>query len=54
VSPTSGSSPAGGSGSESATFNPGVTLGHTTANISVSTTAGLCAPLPQPLTMAGN
>lgn len=55
VSPTSGSAGAGGSASESATYNrPLLGSGPRTASVSVSTSVVRCAPLPASLSLTGN
>ncbi|MHB8877256.1 MAG: choice-of-anchor D domain-containing protein [Myxococcaceae bacterium] len=54
VSPTAGTAAGGGSVSETAIFNAPFVPGTRTANVSLSTGAGRCAPLPSPVALTGN
>lgn len=53
VTPTSGTASGGGSVSESATFNAPLLGGSRSATLTLSTSAGRCAPLPAPLPLSG-
>ena len=54
VSPTSGNSPAGGSVTESVTYTKPLLSGPQSATVTLSSSAGRCAPLPAALTLNGN
>ena len=54
VSPTSGSASGGGSVTETVTFSRPLLGGALAATVTLSTSSGLCAPLPAALTLSGN
>ncbi len=54
VSPTSGTANGGGSVTETVTYTRALLGAPFSANLTLSTTAGRCAPLPAALTLSGN
>ena len=54
VTPTSGTANAGNSVTESVTYSKPLLSGPQSATVSITSTAGRCAPLPAALTVSGN
>ena len=54
VTPTSGTAAGGGSVTEGASYAKPLLSGPQSATVTLSTTAGRCAPLPAALTLSGN